>query len=386
MENKELAVTPNMRVLISDRYIVKEILPPFLLGVGAFIVILIGDILYTLAEFLATSRVSIGVVLQLLAYKVPAILVITFPVSTLFGTLLGLGRLAKDREVQAMRLAGMSLVRIFTPVLMFGFLMAGLTFVTNEFIAPWANHEANNLIRRAAFGEAFPHIREQVFFRGPGNRFFYVGNIDDERRELRNVMIYETGAPLPKLITAQQARWEQKIWFLTGGVIREFDEDGFTRYEAVFQEMDIVVGLDAAPFFAGQKTPEEMTALELRQYLRLFGHGGGSARFDVEFHRKFAIPFASAIFALVAAPLGVHTAQGGRFMGVGLSIGLLFVYYVMMSVARAMGGIGAVAPVLAAWVPNLVFGFGGLVLWAREDGWLRALVKRPAAVRAGASS
>ncbi len=374
-----------LRIPIADRYIVKEILAPFLLGVGAFVVILVGDILYTLAEYIIVKRVPLDVVVKLLAYKMPAMLVITLPVSTLLGTLLGLGRLANDRELQAMRLSGMSLQRIFAPALGFGLLMTGLTFVTNESIAPWANHNGNNLIRHALFSDVFPQVRAHVFFRGPGNRFFYVDSVDETQHILRNVLIYEVGGVVPKLVTAQLAHWDHLSWSLLDGVVREFTEDGFTRYEAHFDAMEIPVGVDEASFFDGQKTPEEMTASELQRYLTLFGSGSVGGRFAVEYHRKFAVPFASVIFALIAAPLSVSAAHGGRFLGVGLSITLVFIYYVVMSIARAMGGTGALAPVLAAWAPNLLFGSGGLTLWAREEGWLRHLPGFPPAVRLGAS-
>ena len=359
-----------MRTSIADRYILQEIFAPFLLGVGAFLVILVGDILYTLAEFIASRQVAAATVVELLIYKLPAILVITFPVSTLVGIVLGLGRLAKDREIQAMRLAGFSLMRIFVPVFAFGLVTTVATFAINEIIAPWANRRANAVIRRAAFADAFPQIREQVFFRGPGNRVYYIGSADDAHRELRNVMIYELEGPVPRLITAGAARWEGEVWHLYGGVIRELDEQGFTHYEAGFAQMDLVVGVEGGSFFAGQKTPEEMTARELHQYVSLFGRGPGNARFAVEYYRKFAVPFASAIFALLAAPLGARAAQGGRFVGVGVSIAVLFVYYVLMSISKAMGTIGGLDPFLAAWAPNLCYGLAGITLWAHEDGWL----------------
>src|SRR5437899_13076355 len=105
-----------MRTSIADRYILQEIFAPFLLGVGAFLVILVGDILYTLAEFIASRQVGAGTIVELLIYKLPAILVITFPVSTLAGLVLGLARLAEDRELQAMRLAGCRHVRLVVAV------------------------------------------------------------------------------------------------------------------------------------------------------------------------------------------------------------------------------------------------------------------------------
>ena len=352
---------------IADRYILKEVLAPFLLGVGAFVVILIGDILYTLAEFIATRRVAMSVVLQLLVYKLPAILVITFPVSTLIGVLLGVGRLVKDREIQAMRLSGMSLRRIFAAVFLFGVAATGLTFLTNEYVSPWANHQANNIVREAAFGVVFPQVREQVFFRGPDQRVFYVGSADDRRRLLRNVMVYEVASPLPRVITAREARWEERRWLLRDGVLRELDEDGFTAYEARFKEMEIGVGLQAESFYRGQKTPEEMTARELRQYMGLFAQTDANRRFAVEYHRKFAIPFASMVFAALAAPLSVWTAQGGRFVGIGLSIALLFIYYVAMSVSKALGSVGGLAPALSAWTPNMLFAAAGAVVWMWEE-------------------
>lgn len=358
---------------IADRYVASELLPPFALGVGGFFVILVGDVLYTLADYIVAGTATPDVIVRLLGYKLPAIMVITFPVSTLFGTLLGLGRLAKDNELQAMRLMGTSLVRAFAPAMAFGVLVMGLTFLTNEIVSPWANHRANNLIRSTLFGAAFPQVREQVFLRGPGSRFLYVHQIDRDARVLRNVMIYEAERALPRLITAREATWSAKTWTLHEGVAREVGPDGFTAYEAGFAAMEINVGLDAGAFLTSQRTPEEMTFRELRTQSELF-ESGLSPRVAVEFHRKLAVPAASLVFALIAAPLSLQSARGGRFVGVGLCIALLFAYYSVMSIARAFGSSGALSPLLSAWAPNLLFLTAGSLLIAREEGWFRLLI------------
>lgn len=365
---------------VADRYILQELLPPFVMGIGGFLVILIGDILYALAEYIVVGRITLDVMLRLLAYKIPAIMVVTFPVSTLFAALLGLGRLARDRELDAMRLAGMGLPRLFAPVLVFGLAVAGLTLLTNEIITPWANQRANRLLRRAVLGDAFPEVRQQVFLRGPGDRVLYVRTVDERAGVLRDVMIYEPSGPLPRLITAREAVWSARTWVLRRGVVREVDADGFTTYEAGFDAMEINVGLDAAAFMAGQRTPEEMTARELRRQVDVF-RPGLSPRVAIEYHRKFAIPAASLIFALVAAPLSLQAARGGRFVGVGLSIVLLFAYYAIMSTARALGASGAMSPFLAAWAPNLVFLAAGMLLIAAQDGRLRAALAVPRPIR-----
>lgn len=354
----------------ADWYIVRELLPPFLLGLGGFLVILVGDILYTLAEYIVVGRVTLEVTLRLLAYKMPAIMVITFPVSTLFATLLGLSRLARDRELQAMQLVGVSLPRLFAPALAFGLVVAGATFLTNEVVSPWANHRANDLIRRTILGEAFPAVREQVFLRAPGNRFLYIHQVDHRAAVLRNVMIYEAEGPLPRLITAREASWSAKTWVLRQGIVREFDAEGYTTAEARFGSMELNVGLDAVSFAADQKTPEEMTAAELRRQVDRF-RTGTSPRIAIEYHRKFAIPAASLIFAWIASPLSLQAVRGGRFVGVGFCVVLLFIYYAVMSSARALGSAGAFSPFIAAWAPNLLFLAIGAALVAWEDGLVR---------------
>jgi lipopolysaccharide export system permease protein len=280
-----------------------------------------------------------------------------------------------------MRLAGVSLPRLFAPVLVFGLIVAGLTFLTNEVVTPWANQRANRLLRRAVLGDAFPEVREQVFLRGPGDRVLYVRQVDDRAGLLRDVMIYEPSGPLPRLITAREAVWSARTWVLRSGVVREVDADGFTTYEAGFDAMEINVGLDAGTFIAGQRTPEEMTARELRRQVDVF-RPGLSPRVAIEYHRKFAIPAASLIFALIAAPLSLQAARGTRFVGVGLSITLLFAYYAIMSTARALGSSGALSPFLAAWTPNLVFLAAGAVLVASQDGRLRSALVVPRSIRA----
>lgn len=182
-------------------------------------------------------------------------------------------------------------------------------------------------------------------------------------------MIYEVATPLPRLITAREARWDETRWLLHEGIVRELDEEGFTKYEARFADMEIGIGLQAESFYEGQKTPEEMTARELRQYMALFGQTESNRRVAVEYHRKFAIPLASVAFAALAAPLSIWAAHGGRFVGIGLSIALLFIYYVAMSVAKALGSVGGLSPALSAWLPNLLFAAGAGMVWVWQEGW-----------------
>lgn len=353
----------------ADRYILRELAPPFVLGLGAFLVLLVGDILYTLAEYIVSGRMAPAAVGRLLLYKLPAMAVLAFPIATLFAALLGLGRLARDRELEALRLLGTSAARVVVPVLVFGLGVGAATFAVNEAVAPWANRRATLLLRRTLLGETLPRVREQVFLRAPGERILYVRRVDHAGR-LEGVVLFELAGALPRLITANEAGWTADGFTLRRGVVRELDARGFTGYEAAFETMTLPIGLPPDAFAVEQRTPEEMTLRELRRQIRLFG-ADLSPRVAVEYHRKVAVPAASLIFALVGAPLAVLATRGGRFVGVGLCVVLLFVYYAVMSTARALGAAGALPPALAAWAPNLLFCACGAALIAGEDGRLR---------------
>ncbi len=368
-----------------DRYVGRELLSPFLVGASAFLVILVGDILYVLAEYLARGQVPLWALLRLFFYKLPHMLVITFPVSTLLATLLGVGRLAKDGEIVALRMAGLPLVRVFVPVVGFGLAVSALSFCVNEYLTPLANRKADELVRRTIFREVFPNVKQDVFFRGPQNRYFYVRQVDYTNRVLQGVMVYELGGSFPRLITAKRATMGEGVWLLEDGVVREVDDSGFTTYEAGFQRLVLRVEVDAQGLLLQQKTPNEMSAAELRQHMdQLRQTGADPQPLAVDYYFKFAAPVAALIFAFMSAPLGLVAARGGHYTGVGAAIALVFAYYAIMSTARAWAKAGALHPFLGAWAANLAFLLVGLLLHLYTEGvvaWRRTPLQPPTSPR-----
>lgn len=369
-----------MRIL--DRYVVRELAGPFLMGVGGFVVLLVGDILYVLAEYLARGQVPLWALVRLLFLKMPHILVITFPVSTLFGTLLGVGRLAREHEVTALRMAGLPLTRIFLPVLAFAAVVSLVSYAVNEYVTPWANRQADRLVRYAIFPGRIPEVRENLFFRVPGERYVYVRQADPRSRTLYGVVVYELGGAFPRLLTAKRGIYGEGTWLLHEGVVRELDQNGFTVYETAFEQMTLQVPVDLGSTVLDLRTPDQMSAAELREHLDQLQRSGVDTRAAmVEYFFKFAAPAAVVVFAFLAAPLALQASRGGQYTGVGVAILLVFLYYVVMSTSRAWGRAGALHPFLAAWMANLLFCAGGIVGYLKAEGLLlpaRELVTRRA--------
>jgi lipopolysaccharide export system permease protein len=91
-------------------------------------------------------------------------------------------------------------------------------------------------------------------------------------------------------------------------------------------------------------------------------HRVKAGKYEVEWHKKFSIPFACTVFVLIGMPLAVVSARGGRGVSVGMSIAAFFLYYVLLSTGEKLADRGIAPPWIAMWLPNIVLGVGGAVL------------------------
>jgi len=349
---------------ILDRYLLKELIGPFFLGVGGFILFMVAHILFLLTDIIVNKRVPFGVVAQMMILRMPAILILTFPVGMLFGTVLAINRLVADNEITSLCTSGISFSRIVLPYAIVGLILSIVTFVSNEKIVPWTTHKSENIVRRMILKQQAPVIDANVFQRGPNNQMFYVGVVDHKAHILRNVIIFELGdGYFPKVTIAKEATWDSKYWYLRDGVVNQYDDNGMLSWEAKFQQLKVLVNVDVENFFAGQKTPQEMTTKELSEQIKRFSRSGQNVKdFVVDFHMKFSLPLANLIVVLIGAPLCLKGPKSGKMIGIAYGFGVIFLYYNLMSIGRAFAINGLIPPVLGAWLPDIVVGSAGLVL------------------------
>ncbi len=354
-----------------DRYAVREFLGPFVVCVIGFTILLISGYLFELTDLIFVKRVAVTTVLQLLWYKLPSVVTLTLPVGVLFATFLSLGRLTRDNELTVMRCAGHSFARFVVPYLILGLVISFVAFLANDRLVPYSNHQEATIIRQLVLQEALPAVEERVFFKDPDDRFFYIDRVNRRTKQLSDVMVYlpNSQSRYPTLVTAKWGEYEDFTWRLRDGVQREFDSDGFIAREVGFADLEIVTKQQAEVFLGKQKTTEEMTRAELREHIDLFQRSGIKVdAFVVDYHLKLALPFASLVFALLAAPFSFRTGRSGRFAGIIVSLAIMFLYYVVTSVARSMGANGMLPTTTAAWIGNVAFtGIGVLaVFWVER--------------------
>ena len=129
-----------LRTLL-DRYIFTELLSPFSISLGALCFVMLTRELLRLVELLVSKGVGIVAVLQVFAHLMPSFLVLTLPIAGIIASITAFGRLSFDKELVAMQTAGLSLIRLARPVLLFALLVFGLTLWLAQWGQPWSSIE-----------------------------------------------------------------------------------------------------------------------------------------------------------------------------------------------------------------------------------------------------
>ena len=361
-----------------DRYLLREMLWPFFLTLVGFLIFFMLLVIGQLSQYLVDRVIPAGTLISLMLYRVPYLFTLALPVATLFSIFLALGRLGHDRELIALQAGGISLRRLLIPLLAIGLMIGAVDFVVGNEIAPWAVQRSNQIYTELFFGSSrSPQIRDNAFFRGPGDRFFYVRRHDPETDVLHDVLIYDKSGELsltedddfPKVVTADRAQWDGTVWHLQSGVLHAIDEQGQLRYTSRFETMDIQVGEAVRQLVLEQRTPQEMSLSELGERIAAFRETGRSAdALIVQYHAKIAIPAACLVFALFGAPLALLLGPRGRAFGVILGVLLVLLYQgFYFWTGQILGTRGDLPPAWGAWLPNVVFGAVGVILTWRAN-------------------
>ena len=174
---------------IVDRYVLSEALGPFLVALGAFIVLVTGHMLFQVVEVIVEHGVPLPSVLRFIALQVPNATVMALPVATLMGCSLAVNRLSSDHEIVAMRTGGMSLARMMLPMWGLGIIASIATFAISEAAVPWSRAQAEALVREMVLGRQSLAFEPNQFTDTGQGITIYVNDRVAEREELRDVLI-----------------------------------------------------------------------------------------------------------------------------------------------------------------------------------------------------
>jgi lipopolysaccharide export system permease protein len=364
---KGMKMQGGMRVL--SRYIGREFLKLLALWTSSFFLIFFVVELFERINTIILNKAPFYVILEYFLYKIPPFVAQTLPFATLLAALITLGILARNNEVVAMKAHGVSTYRIMLPLFVLAGAITVLIFICNETIVPYAARKATYIWSVKVKKEeerAFFQLNK-IWYRGE-NAIYNIRLLEPKKNILQGVTIYyfDEAFNLRQRLDAREAQWRGDGWTFYKVAIRAFLPDGEVKTE-MYAEKDIPIPERPEDFKKGMQDPNEMTYGELKEYVeRLRSDGYDPTRYVVELHKKVSFPFLTLIMVLMGSPLALaasHGRGGGIAQGVGVSLVIGFIYWVVFAISIAMGYAGTFPPFIAAWAPNIFFGLiGGFIL------------------------
>lgn len=342
---------------ILDRYILRELVSPGIFGMAIFGSLWMVNILMKMVNLFVTKGVSFQAVCQIFLYSIPTVVVMTAPMASLLAVLLALGRLNGDSELIVMRALTVGFGRILRPIMAAAILVSCLTMAFNEWVVPEANYRREQVfLNEIVLKKPLPKVAKDIFF-SAGDQFeMFVRSYDHETEQMENVTVYQfLKQEFPRITEAKEAHLGQDAWTFRQGRTCVLGVGGQVSNEIRFGKWTYPVEMrHAKRIDKRNKTPKEMNMRELLEEIeRQKKRHLRTEPLWVEFWFKTAFPFASLFLCLVGAPLAVTSGRASAGLGVGLSIIIMFVYYILLAFGKALGDAGTISPPLGGWLPNL---------------------------------
>jgi LPS export ABC transporter permease LptG len=388
-----------------DLMVAREVIAPTVLGVVTYTFLLMMRGLFSLIEQIFVRGLPAIDALSVLAVTLPHVVVLTIPMGFLFGVLLAVGRMSMDNEIVALQAGGISSLRMLRPILAVGVLLALFNGYLFLIVIPKSNRTLKEL-RVTLFTSAknLGRIQPGVFYEDFPNLLLYVRGVDGETTEWDQVLVYDSNDPGEERLTLAQkglvipadadtgrdgsdsgpaSQRSSQPWIrLENAVTHQFfrakpatyrvnnnqellfrpqiADTGMIRYDLAMRERDSV---ELIRFVRGGELPGQ-------EYPDDEDRSADLLDASLELHRRFAVPAACIVFALLALPLGVGSRSGGRGRGFVLSVGVVLMYYVIGNNGEIAALDGKLPVWLGMWLPNIALGLLALFMMTRMGRWL----------------
>jgi len=372
-----------MRLL--DRYLLRELLAPLGYCLGGFLIFWISfDLINDLNDFQREKLKAVEIACYYLA-RIPRMLEdVVLPASLLLALLYALTNHARHQELTAMRAAGLSLLRLCVPYFCAGFFFSVVLYLLNERWMPDSVDVAEQIRKRhvaAETGAADPKWhRDLTFHNDRDDRLWRILAYNAESGEMREAYVeWKPPGGSRRELFAERAIRTNGVWtFYTARVLippaspgglalwQPTNELAIAEFSETCEQIRSEIKISQLNRSKAARRIQ-LSVAEILDYKRLHPdlRALDRALLDTQLHARLAAPWTCLVVVVVAIPFGAPSGRRNVFVGVASSILICFSYFVTQQIGMSMGTGGYVPPVLAAWLPNAVFGGGGFWLTLR---------------------
>ncbi|MGA7850541.1 MAG: LptF/LptG family permease [Terriglobales bacterium] len=351
---------------ILDDYVLRGFTFYLAMIVAAFLLLLLVFTLFELLSDILRNQISPLTVGEYLLNVAPYFLYTTTPLSMLLAVLVTFGLLQRSNEITAIKATGISLYRIVVPVLIASMLVAGVLFLSDQLYLPYTNKRQDALRNQIKGKPAQTYLRpDRKWIFGQHSDIYYYQFFDPDRDVFGGVSVFQFDPhtfQITHRITADRAHWSAPMsrWVYEQGWERSLRGPAIESYRKFDAATYPELAEPPAYFKKEIKQSSEMSYDELRRYIYdLEQSGFDVVRLRVQLQKKIAYPLITLVMAILAIPFALSAGKRSAVAGVATAIGIGVVYWTINGLFEAMGNLSQLPPAVAAWSPDLVFGFVG---------------------------
>lgn len=370
------------KLLIIDKYISKQLLESFLLGVIIFTSIMFAsDTFINLVKQIAMYGIPFKIAFLAFLLKLPSIIVLTIPMGLLLGTILTFNKLSLASEISVMRACGISLARLAMPALIFGVIAGSISFFLNEVIVPAANAQSKNLTIWALSQRNLSEGKKNFSFKEMNDkqgikRLFYVSEYNKKIMKGITVLDMSKEGAL-QIIQAQECKATPESWNFENGIAYTISNTGTIFNTAVFDRSALSAGI-TIPIKLRETSPEDYNFHQLSGKINELEKIIEKTKennlykikllkdLKIQYHCKFAVPVTAILLVLIGVPLAITPPRAKFNRGLLFSVGIIFCFYILRAFSVSLGEMGVMTPFLAAWFPNFIIALLGGYLFYKK--------------------
>ena len=351
-----------------DLYIIKKFLGTYIFMIVLILSIaVVFDINEKIDKFISSGVSLYEIIFDYYINFIPFYANLFSPLFIFLAVIFFTSKMATNSEIIAILSNGISFRRLLKPYMISAAVIAIVSFVLGSYIIPPANKT------RIDFETAYINPRQKkigdrdIQFKVGDETIVYFGNFDIESNTGYSFSIDRFDSlRLVSRLTAQSIVYDSAFhWTIRNYQIRDFD--GLNERITEGEAKDTIIQIIPNDFIIAKTDQQMMTTTQLSSYIRnqkQRGMGNIQA-FQIEYHSRFASVFSAFILTLIGASISARKVKGGMGLNIGIGLALSMAYILSMTISSSFSIKGNMSPLIAAWLPNVVFSIVAVYLYRK---------------------